>query len=170
MVVEKIPVEEEPEVSTIPEIPEDQVEKDKGYYRCVYVMLQFKNEVGVDRKEEQAYVEDDPDEEDMYDVNLDNEMERHRRMVFEDNNGGVDNAKALLHSNRWDLYVNEKKNLVKGGYSVEVFSHDKKRVIWEVVADHVVEEPSDHEEIGLRGFDFNVFEEDGEGEVLGEAS
>ena len=42
MIVENIPVEEEPEVSTIPEIPEDQVELEKGYYRFVCVMLQFK--------------------------------------------------------------------------------------------------------------------------------
>ena len=32
MIVDKIPVEEEPLVSTITEIPEDQVEKQKGYY------------------------------------------------------------------------------------------------------------------------------------------
>ena len=38
----EILVEEAPEVSTIPEIPEDNVEKQKGYYRCVYVLLQFK--------------------------------------------------------------------------------------------------------------------------------
>ena len=43
VIVEKILVEKEPEVFTIPEIPEDQVEKEKEYYRCVYVMLQFKN-------------------------------------------------------------------------------------------------------------------------------
>ena len=43
-------MEDEPEVSTIPEIPEDQVEKEKGYYRCVYVMLQFKKEVGVESR------------------------------------------------------------------------------------------------------------------------
>ena len=42
VVVDKILVEEEPEVSTIPEIPEDNVEKQKGYYRCVYVLQQFK--------------------------------------------------------------------------------------------------------------------------------
>ena len=41
VIVEKILVEEEPEVSMITEIPEDQVELEKGYYRCVYVMLQF---------------------------------------------------------------------------------------------------------------------------------
>ena len=85
VIVEKIPVEEEPEVSTIPEIPEDQVEKEKGYYHCVYVMLQFKKEVGVDIKEEQADVEDDPDEEEMDDVNIDDERERPLRIVFENN-------------------------------------------------------------------------------------
>ena len=36
-------------------------------------------------------------------------------------------------------------------------------MLWEVVGDHVVEEPSDHEDIGLRGFDFNIFDEDEEG-------
>ena len=63
---------EEPEVSTIPEILEDKVEKEKGYYRCVYVMLQFKNEVSVDTNVEQADVEDDPDEEEMEDIHLEN--------------------------------------------------------------------------------------------------
>ena len=31
--------------------------------------------------------------------------------------------------------------------------------------DHVVQDPSDHEEIGLREFDFNIFNEDEEGVV-----
>ena len=48
--------------------------------------------------------------------------------------------------------------------------HDKKKLLWEVVGDHVVEEPSDHEEIGLRGFDFNIFDEDEEGVVREECS
>ena len=120
-------------------------------------MLQFKNEFSVDSKEDQVKVEDDPDEEDMEDTNLDDEREPHWRMVFEENDGGVDDAKALLYAKRWDLYVNEKENIVKGGYLVAVVGHDKKKVIWEVVDGHVVEEPSDHEEIGLRGFDLNVF-------------
>ena len=71
-------------------------------------MLQFKKEVGVDSKEEQVDVEDDPDEEDMDNANLDDKMERHWRMVFEENDGGVDDVKALLHAKRWDLYLNEK--------------------------------------------------------------
>ena len=32
-----------------------------------------------------------------------------------------------------------------------------------MVDDHVVEEPTDHEGIGLRGFDFNIFDEDEKG-------
>ena len=53
--------------------------------------------------------------------------------MFEYNNGGVDDAKALLHAKRWYLYVNEKEQIVKCGYLVEVVGHDKKKVIWEVV-------------------------------------
>ena len=53
-------------------------------------------------------MEDDPDEEDMDDVNLDDGRERHWRMVFKDNDGGVDDAEALLHDKRWDVYMNEK--------------------------------------------------------------
>ena len=39
---------------------------------------------------------------------------------------------------------------------MKVVSNDKKKVLWEVVDNHVVEEPTDHDEIGLLGFDFNV--------------
>ena len=53
-------------------------------------------------------MEYDPDEEEMDDVNSDNEMERHWRMVFEDNDRGVDDAKALLRAKRGGIYVNEK--------------------------------------------------------------
>ena len=34
---------------------------------------------------------------------------------------------------------------------MEVVGNDKKKILWEVVNDHAVEEPTDHEEIGLRG-------------------
>ena len=96
-------------------------------------------------------MEDDPDEEETKKLNLDNKRERHWRMVFEDNHGGVDDAKELLHAKRWCIYVNEKEKLVKGGYLVKVLGYDKKKVLWELVEDHVVEEPTDHEEIGLQG-------------------
>ena len=79
-------------------------------------MLQFKTEVGVDSKDEQVDVDDDPDKEDTEDVNLDDERERHWRIVSEDNDVRVEDAKALLHNKRWDIYGNAKYKLVKGGY------------------------------------------------------
>ena len=72
-------------------------------------------------------MEDDPDEEEMDDVNIDDEIERHWSMVSEENGRGVYDAKALMHAKRCDLYVNEKENIVKGGYSVEVVGNDNKK-------------------------------------------
>ena len=43
------------------------------------------------------------------------DRENHWRMVFGDNNGGVDGNKSLLHAKRWDVDNSEKKALVKGG-------------------------------------------------------
>ena len=53
-------------------------------------------------------MEDDTDEEDMENVNLDDKRERHWMMVFEDNDGGMEDAKELLHAKKWDVYVNKK--------------------------------------------------------------
>ena len=53
-------------------------------------------------------MEDYPDEEDIYGVNIDDDRERHWRVVFEDNYVGVNDNKSLLHAKRWDVYVNEK--------------------------------------------------------------
>ena len=69
VIVENILEEKEPEVSEIDEITEEQVELEKGYYLCVYVILRFKKEVGVDSKEDQAEVEDDTNEEETDNTN-----------------------------------------------------------------------------------------------------
>ena len=53
--------------------------------------------------------------------------------------------------------------LVKGDYLVEVDLKENNKVIWEVVDDHVVEEGVEHEELGLRGFGFNLFNQEREG-------
>ena len=78
----------------------------------------------------------------------------------------MDYKKALLHAKSLYLYVNEKEHLVKGKYSVEAVSHDKKKVLCEVVDDHMVEEPSDHKDIRLRGFDLNILDKDEEVVVI----
>ena len=107
LIVENSPVEKELEVPTITEIPDDTFTSEKVYYHGVYVMLHFNKEDGVDRKYEQVEVEVevdlDPDEEDMGDVKLYNERERHWRIFFEDNDIGVYDKKLILHAKRWDV-------------------------------------------------------------------
>ena len=46
--------------------------------------------------------------------------------------------------------MNKKYALIKGIYSVEVSGSDGKKVIWEVVEDHVLDKGKDHDEILLR--------------------
>ena len=40
--------------------------------------------------------------------------------------------------------MNENKNLIKGGYLLEIVDYDGKKVIWEVIDNHVVEEAIDN--------------------------
>ena len=56
VIVDKIPVEEEPDVTTIPEIPEEQVPSEMICYHGVYVNVSFNKEGVFDRKEEQVNV------------------------------------------------------------------------------------------------------------------
>ena len=44
--------------------------------------------------------------------------------VFEDNDGGLDDQKVILHNKMWDIYINYKATLIKGGYYVEVSGSD----------------------------------------------
>ena len=57
--------------------------------------------------------------------------------------------KVILHSNRQDVYTNNKKALINGGYSVELSGSNGKKVIWEVVHDNFVEKVNEHAEKGL---------------------
>ena len=66
-------------------------------------------------------------------------------MVFEENDGGVDNDKEFLRVKKWDVYMNKNKELNKGGCYVE--------------------EGKENYDIVLQGFDFNLFDEDEEGVV-----
>ena len=74
-------------------------------------------------------METDPYEEDMEDVRLDNEREHHWRMVFNDNNGGVDDDKMVLNSKKWDFYMKITKVIIKVGCYVEVPVSDGNKAI-----------------------------------------
>ena len=108
--VEKILIEEEPEQPSIAVNTDDIVPSERGYYHGVHVLLHFHKEVGVDSKEEQDNVYPDPDEEDTGGLILDDGRELHWRIVFADNDGGVDYQKAILNANKWDVYMNKKRH------------------------------------------------------------
>ena len=76
-------------------------------------------------------------------------------MVFKNNSGGLSGTKALLHAKKWDVYNSEKEELVKCGYSVEVYEKDRNKLIWKVVDDHMAEEGFYNKELGLRDFNPN---------------
>ena len=59
--------------------------------------------------------------------------------------------------------MNENENIVKYGYLVEVVGNYGKEIIWEVDKDNIVEEPTDHDKIGLQGFDLKCSNEDKKG-------
>ena len=53
VIVERIPVEKEPKVSTIPEIPDKKFPSEKGYYHGIHVVINFHKKDGVDSREDQ---------------------------------------------------------------------------------------------------------------------
>ena len=136
--VQRTPMTEEAEVSTFSVIPDETIDLDKGYYHGVYVLIQFNQNEIVNRNEEQDDMEADLDEEEMQEIIFDDKRERCWRMVFKDNGGGVDDEKYILYDKRWDVYMNKKLYLVKGGYYVEVSGSDWNNMLWQLVENHVV--------------------------------
>ena len=94
-------VEGEIEVREVDMIPE--VRGYLGCYHWVYIYLNFIKYDGVHKRQDQLGLDPDPDEEQIEDVVLNDERERHWYMVFEDNNGGVYGKKALIHAKKWDV-------------------------------------------------------------------
>ena len=90
----------------IPEIPEEQVTSENGYYHGVCIIINFNKEDIVYSKQEQVDVEQYPGQEGMEYVKLDDERKHQWRIFFKDNDGGVENKKALIHYKRWDVSMN----------------------------------------------------------------
>ena len=60
---------------------------------------------------------------------------------------------------RWCVYVKEKEELITRSFLVSVPHPKGGKIVWTCVKDHVIEEKDDYKEIGLRGFDYSLFEE-----------
>ena len=101
IVVIRSELEEDIEVREVEIIPE--VSEDLGCYRWVYISLNFIKEDGVDKREYQVGMVPDSDEEEIDDGVINDERDRNWLIVFEENNGGVDGTKALLHAKKRDV-------------------------------------------------------------------
>ena len=93
-------------------------------------------------------------------MGVEDERERHWRMLIGENESGIDEQKGLLYDKRWDVYMRENITLIKDGYSVKILGYYGKKVIWKVINDHVVKYPKENDDIRLRGFNFIFLGED----------
>ena len=60
----------------------------------------------VSTNENKTRKDSNPDKEEMEDIALDEEIENNpKRVIDEENEAGVDDAKYLLHAKRWDVYM-----------------------------------------------------------------
>ena len=97
----------------------------------------------------------DPDLNEKEDIRLDEIREEHWRDVAEE---GDDKKK--IHALRWELYIKEKGELIKREFSLSV-PHPKGGAIFGTcVKDHIIDENEYYKDIGLRGFDYKLFEEE----------
>ena len=108
-------MDEELKVPIIAVVPDETVDSDQGYCYGVHVMKYFNNGGGVNRKEYQEYLGPDLDEEYMEGVRLNYKIEHHFWVVLGGNYVGVEYQKAILHTNRWDVYMNNKRRLLRVG-------------------------------------------------------
>ena len=98
--------------------------------------------------------ERDTDLNEMDDIRFDKIWGDHLRYLAEESN---DNKK--IHALRWCVYVKDKEELITRSFSVSVPHPKGGKIVWTFVKDHVLEDKGDYKDIGLRGFDYSLFEE-----------
>ena len=81
-------------------------------------------------------------------------MEENYRDIAEE---GDDKKK--IHEMRWEVYVKEKEELIKGDFWCP-FHIRKGGIIWTCVKDPIIDEKNQYKAIGIRVFDFKLFEEE----------
>ena len=98
--------------------------------------------------------ERDPDLNEMEDIRFDEIWENHWRDLAEENDN-----KNKIHALIWNVYVKEKEELIKRAFLVSVPHTKWGTIVLTCVKDHVIDKKEDYKEIGLRGFDYSLFEE-----------
>ena len=126
----------------------------KGMHLSVFYCLCYDTNLTRDYSEEQVVEERDPDLNEMDDIRFDEIQEDHWRYLVEESNN-----KKKIHALRWCVYVKEKEDRITRSFSVSVPHPKGGKIVWTCVKYHVIEEKEYYKEIGLRGFDYSLFEE-----------
>ena len=65
---------------------------------------------------------------------------------------------SKIHALRWDFCTREMEDLIKREFSVSI-TYPKGGVVWTCVKDNIIKEKQQYDAIGIRGFDYKLFEE-----------
>ena len=120
----------------------------------VFYFLCYDTDISTDISEEQVVKERDPDLNEMEDIRFDEIREDHWRGLAEGNDD-----KKKIHALRWNVYVKEKEELITRSFSVSVPHPKGGGIVWTCTKDHIIDEKEEYKEIGLRGFNYSLFEE-----------
>ena len=73
----------------------------------------------------------------------------------------------MIHTLRWDVYTKDNEDLIKRELLVSVTHPKVGENIWTCVKYNIMDKKEDKEDIGLREFDYKLFEEYKDGGVRG---
>ena len=103
--------------------------------------------------EEQVSEERGPDMNEEEDTRMEDTREEHQSDDFED---GEDKSK--IQALRWDIYTRYKEELINRQLPLSVPHPKGGNIVWTCVKENIFEEKEDYESIGLRCFDYKLFE------------
>ena len=108
-------------------------------YLSVFYYLCCDTDISTVMSEDQVAEERDPDLNQKEDIRLDEIWEEHWRDISQE---GDD--KKNIHALRWEVYVKEKKGLIKREFLLSVPHPKGGGIVWTFVKDHVIDEMEDY--------------------------
>ena len=154
--ISNLPKKVERELLTInrdPEVGEHRM-FGKSTYLSVFYCLCYDKDRSTYMSEDQVAEEIDTDLNEEEDIRLDAIREENWRDVSDEGEN-----KKNIHALRWEVYVKNKQELIKREFLVSVPNPKGGKIVWACGKYHIIYEKKDYKDIGLRGFDFKLFEE-----------
>ena len=124
----------------------------KVVYFSFFYCFCFEIDISTDLPEDQVSEERDPDLDEEEDTRMDELRDEHWRDVTEEGK-----YKKNIHASRWEVYVKDKKELIKREFLVSVPHPKGGYIVCTCVKDHIVGEKEQYGAIGLGEFDYKLF-------------